>query len=95
MSFYIVILMKKSIWRFLWVELEKNTVCTLKKTLYGLKKSPKASFCSFARVIKVLGYNQSQDDHTLFVKHSTSRGVATLLVYVDDIVVTGDDLQGM
>ncbi|KAG8496181.1 hypothetical protein CXB51_009524 [Gossypium anomalum] len=42
-----------------------------------------------------LGYKQSQGDHTLFVKHSTSGGVTTLLVYVDDIIVTGDDLEGM
>ena len=44
--------------------------------------------------MKALGYKQSQGYHTLLVKHSTS-GVTALLVYVDDIVVTGDDLQGM
>ena len=67
----------------------------LKKTLYGVKKYPKAQFGSFARVIKALGYKESQDDHTLFVKHSNSRGVTTLLVYADNIVVTRDDLQKM
>ena len=41
-----------------------------------------------------MGYKQSQADHTLFVKHSASGGVTTLLVYVDDIVVTGNDLEG-
>ncbi|KAK5846671.1 hypothetical protein PVK06_002968 [Gossypium arboreum] len=42
-----------------------------------------------------LGYKQSQGDHTLFVKNSSSGGVTALLVYVDDIIVTGDDLEGM
>ena len=38
-----------------------------------------------------LGYKQSQGDHTLFIKHSVSGGITILLVYVDDIIVTGDD----
>ena len=37
------------------------------------------------------GYKQSQGDHTLFIKHSISRGVTSLIVYVDDIIVTGND----
>ncbi|XP_059636051.1 uncharacterized mitochondrial protein AtMg00810-like [Cornus florida] len=42
-----------------------------------------------------IGYKQSQGDHTLFVKHSASGGVTALLVYIDDIIVIGDDLEGM
>jgi hypothetical protein len=36
-------------------------------------------------------YKQSQGDHTLFIKHSVSGGVTALLVYVDDIIETGND----
>ena len=54
-------------------EFEKNKVCKLKKTLYGLKQSPRAWFGRVARVMKALRYKQSQDDHTLFVKHYASR----------------------
>ena len=54
-------------------ESEKNKVCKLKKTLYGLKQPPRAWFGRVARVMKALRYKQSQDDHTLFVKHYASR----------------------
>ena len=37
------------------------------------------------------GYKQSQGNHTLFIKHSISGGVTSLIVYVDDIIVTGND----
>ena len=45
----------------------------------------------FARVMITMGYRQSQGDHTLFIKHSSLGGLTTLLVYVDDIIVTGND----
>ena len=38
-----------------------------------------------------MGSKQSQGNHTLFVKHTTSRGVIALLVYVNDIIVIGND----
>ena len=41
--------------------------------------------------MKGSGYKQSQGDHTLFIKHSSVGGVTALLVYVDDIIVTGND----
>ncbi|RVW49045.1 Retrovirus-related Pol polyprotein from transposon RE1 [Vitis vinifera] len=71
-----------------------NKVCKLKKALYELKQSPRAWFGRFAKVMKESGYKQSQGDHTLFIKHSATRGVTVLLVYVDDIIVTGNDERG-
>ena len=41
--------------------------------------------------MKEFGYKQSQDDHTLFIKHSATWGVTALLVYVDYIIVIGND----
>ena len=67
-----------------------NKVCKLKKALYGLKQSPRAWFERFAKVMKEFGYKQSQGDHTLFIKHFVVGGVTALLVYVDDIIVTGN-----
>lgn len=36
-------------------------------------------------------YRQSLGDHTLFTKHSKEIKLTALPVYVDDIIVTGDD----
>ena len=63
----------------------------LKKSLYGLKQSPRAWFEHFGKVIKHYGYTQSQADQTMFYKHSNEGKVAILIVYIDDIVLTGDD----
>jgi len=38
------------------------------------------------------GYHQSNSDHTLFLKHRQSK-VTTLIVYVDDMIITGDDAE--
>ncbi|KAA0033375.1 protein TIC 100 [Cucumis melo var. makuwa] len=37
------------------------------------------------------GYSQGHSDHTLFTKVSKTGKIAILIVYVDDIVLTGDD----
>ena len=71
-------------------ERASGKVCKLKKALYGLKQSPRAWFDRFTRFVKSLGYTQAQSDHTLFFKHSSNK-VAILIVYVDDIIITGND----
>jgi len=38
-----------------------------------------------------LWYKQSQRDHTLFIKHSLIGKLTILFVYVDDIMIAGDD----
>jgi len=38
-----------------------------------------------------MGYRQSHGDHTLFIKHSQEGKLTLHLVYVDDMIVAGDD----
>jgi hypothetical protein len=38
------------------------------------------------------GFKQSNSDHTLFIKHKGSK-VSALIVYVDDMIITGDDKE--
>ena len=70
-----------------------RVVCKLLKSLYGLKQSPRAWFDKFAKLVVKHGYTQSQADHTLFFKFSPTRKLAILIVYVDDIILTGDDTE--
>jgi len=67
-------------------------VCKLRKALYDLKQSPRAWFGRFTQVMKKFGYTQSNSDHTLFIKHKIGK-LTALIIYVDDMVVTGDDTQ--
>lgn len=72
----------------------ENLVCSLKKSLYGLKQSPRAWFEKFGKVVCSYGFSRSKADHSLFTKKG-NRGIVVLLVYVDDIIVTGSDSQGI
>ncbi|KAA3484108.1 protein fluG-like [Gossypium australe] len=48
----------------------------------------------FSKVMVSFGYQQSNADHTLFIKHH--KGKTTLLiVYIDNIIMTGDDREEM
>ncbi|RVW98483.1 Retrovirus-related Pol polyprotein from transposon RE1 [Vitis vinifera] len=70
-------------------------VCKLRKSLYGLKQSPRAWFDRLTRVVKKHGFIQCQADYTLFMKHSKKGEMTLFIVYVDDIIITGDDEEGI
>jgi hypothetical protein len=65
-------------------------VCRLKKSLYGLKQSPCAWFDRFRCALCSMGFKQCNGDHTMFYRHLGHR-ITVLAVYVDDIIITGDD----
>ena len=63
----------------------------MKKALYKRKQSPREWFGRLAKVMKNMGYKQSQGDYMLFIKHLDSGGVTTLFVYIDDIIMMRND----
>ena len=65
-------------------------VCRLRRALYGLKQAPCTWFERFSLVVEVTSFTTSIHDPTLFT-HSPSRGQTVLLLYVDDMILTGDD----
>ena len=73
---------------------ESGLVCHLRKSLYGLKQSPRAWFGRFSSVVQQFGMTRSEADHSVFYRHSAA-GCIYLVVYVDDIVITGSDHHGI
>ena len=76
------------------LSVESNKVCHLWRALYGLKQAPRAWFAKFSSIISRLGYMTSHYDSALFL-HRTNKDTILLLLYVDDMIITGDDLNGI
>lgn len=74
---------------------ESRLVCRLRRSLYGLKQSPRAWFGRFSSVIQEFGMTRCQSDHSVFFRHNTHGKCIYLVVYVDDIVITGNDHDGI
>ena len=64
-------------------------VCKLHKSLYGLKQAPKAWFESLTFQLLYLGFTASLADNSLFIFQSSGT-IIYMLLYVDDIIVTGN-----
>jgi pantothenate kinase len=73
---------------------DSGYVCKLKKALYGLKQAPRAWFDKFSVVISSLGFVSSSNDPALFIK-SNDAGRIILSLYVDDMIITSDDIDGI
>uniref|UniRef100_A0A2N9IVG5 Integrase catalytic domain-containing protein n=1 Tax=Fagus sylvatica TaxID=28930 RepID=A0A2N9IVG5_FAGSY len=69
-------------------------VCRLRRALYGLKQAPRAWFAKFSSTISQHGFSASSYDSALFFRRS-DHGITLLLLYVDDMIITGDDVQGI
>ena len=70
--------------------LPPNTVCRLKKSLYGLKQANRQWFTKFTTFILSIGFLQSHADSSLFTYHKGS-DTLVLLLYVDDILLGGNN----
>jgi len=65
-----------------------DNICRLKKALYGLKQAPRARYTELRIFLLSPGFVNSTADASLFI-HRKPGVTLYLLVYVDDIVVTG------
>jgi hypothetical protein len=74
------------------VEVPSGSVCRLRRALYGLKQAPRAWFERFASAIMAAGFSPSNHDPALFV-HQSTQGRTLLLLYVDDMLITGDNVE--
>ena len=67
-------------------------VCRLKKTLYGLKQAPYAWSMKFSYVLTSLIFHPSHHNPMLFLKCASS-GCILLSLYVNDMIIMGDDID--
>lgn len=68
----------------------RHLVCKLHKALYGLRQSPRAWYARLHTALISWHLIQSQNDPNLYFAHTGTDTVA-LLVYVDDIILTGSN----
>ena len=73
---------------------ESNKVCHLRPALYGLKQAPRTWFVKFSFTISRLGYMASHYNSALFLRR-TDKDTILLLLYMNDMIIIGDDLSGI
>lgn len=69
-----------------------NKVCLLTKSLYGLKQASRQWFAKLHHELLNQGFIQSRNDYSIFIKR-THNSFTVAAVYVDDIIVTGNDVD--
>ena len=74
---------------------ESGLVCRLRRSLHGLKQSPRPWFGRFSFVVQEFGMLRNTVDHSVFYHHNSSGQCIYLVVYVNDIVITCSDQDGI
>ncbi|KAG8489227.1 hypothetical protein CXB51_017298 [Gossypium anomalum] len=72
----------------------RQLVCKLRKALYGLKQAPCAWFHKLRDFLLASQFVASKANSSLFIRQTGSQFMY-VLVYVDDIIVTGPDSYGI
>ena len=66
---------------------EEHLVCRFKKLIYGLKQSPRCWNQVFVMSMQSLGFEQSQADPCIFVRHHRDGELSIIAVHVDDLII--------
>lgn len=65
----------------------KNMVCRLKKTLYGLRQASRNWYSKLSNSLISYEFQESQIDHSLFT-YSHKYSFLLVFIYVDDLIIT-------
>ena len=64
---------------------QEHLVCKLRKSLYGLKQSPRCWNAAFREYMELIGFNQSVADPCVFIRVGDTMTIVA--VYVDDLIL--------
>lgn len=70
---------------------KEDYVCKLSKSLYGLKQAPRQWYKKFEHVMRQHGYKKTTCDHCVFVQKFSHDDFIILLLYVDDMLIVGQN----
>lgn len=71
---------------------KEGRVCRLRKSLYGLRQASRNWYQKFTNALLGFGFTSSKADHSLFF-YKDNRSFISILIYVDDVIIVGNDLQ--
>lgn len=71
-----------------------NHICKLSKAIYELKQAPRVWFDHLKTTLIHWAFKNTKSDSSLFI-YKTQAYVLLILIYVDDILVTGNNEQRM
>lgn len=69
-------------------------VCKLKKVIYGLKQAPRTWYNELKNFLLTIGFIKFKSDSSLFILQKSGLTIYTL-IYVDDIIVIGNQQYGV
>lgn len=69
---------------------DEGKIAKLKKSLYGLKSSPKSWYKKFNDLMISLNFQRSENEYCIYVK-VTEVSKVFVLIYVDDLLLAGSD----
>ena len=68
-----------------------NQVCKLKRSIYGLKQASRSWNIHFDETVKEFGFIKNVDEPCVY-KKTSGRTIVFLILYVDDILLIGNDI---
>ena len=74
---------------------EEHLVCKLKKSLYGLKQSPRAWNKKLHEQLDQAGFTRCEADHSVYYSIKEDGAQVFLLVYVDDLIILASMLSAL